>query len=126
MKRVVYDTAVLIAADRGDRKTWIEHKARLASGVVPMVPATVVAQASRSPKQASLRRLLQGCDVHTIDEAGAHAAGALLGRSATTDVVDASVVVLAARHHAVVATGDAYDLRRLVAATGKKLDIIEV
>ena len=60
MRPVVYDTGVLIAADRSERHIWAEHRARLEAGVIPLVPAPVVAQASRSPKQAQLRRLLRG------------------------------------------------------------------
>jgi len=39
MIAVVYDSAVLIAADRNDRRAWAEHKARLELGVIPLVPA---------------------------------------------------------------------------------------
>lgn len=60
MKSVVYDTGVLIAADRNERRTWAEHRVRLESGVLPLVPAPVVVQASRSPRQAQMRRFLRG------------------------------------------------------------------
>jgi hypothetical protein len=56
MSAVVYDAAVLVAADRNDRRAWAEHKARLEFGLIPLVPAPVVAQVSRSPQQAQLRR----------------------------------------------------------------------
>jgi hypothetical protein len=116
MRPIVYDTGVLIAADRNDRRVWAEHRVRLEAGFVPLVPATVVAQASRSSKQAQMRRLLRGCDVAVLDEADAHRTGGLLAKSRTEDVVDASVVVLAARRHADVLTGDADDMSRLIAA----------
>src|SRR6185436_5879618 len=54
MKLVVYDTGVLIAADRNERRVWVEHRFRLEAGLVPMVPAPVLAQASRSPEQAQM------------------------------------------------------------------------
>ena len=63
MSAVVYDAAVLVAADRNERRTWAEHKARLEFGIIPLVPAPVVAQVSRSPQQAQLRRFLTGCAV---------------------------------------------------------------
>lgn len=47
MRAVVYDAAVLVAADRNERRAWAEHKARLELGVVPLVPAPVVVQVSR-------------------------------------------------------------------------------
>ena len=47
MSSIVYDAAVLVAADRNERRAWAEHKARLELGVVPLVPALVVAQVGR-------------------------------------------------------------------------------
>jgi hypothetical protein len=43
MTTVVYDAAVLVAADRNERGAWAEHKARLEPGVVPVVPTPVIA-----------------------------------------------------------------------------------
>jgi hypothetical protein len=48
MSAVVYDAAVLVAADRNERQAWAEHNARLEFGVFPLVPSPVVAQVSRS------------------------------------------------------------------------------
>jgi hypothetical protein len=68
MSSVVYDAAVLLAADRNDRWSWAEHKARLELGVVPLVLAPVVAQVSRSTQQVQLRRLLTGCVMVSVGE----------------------------------------------------------
>jgi hypothetical protein len=126
VKPVVYDTGVLIAADRSERRTWAEHRVRLEAGFVPLVPAPVVAQASRSPKQVQMRRLLRGCEVIAFDEAAAHAAGSLLGEARTKDVVDASVALLAIQRGATIVSGDAKDLQRLLsAARAKKVTIID-
>jgi predicted nucleic acid-binding protein len=125
MRRVVYDSGVLIAADRSERPTWAEHRIRLEAGIVPMVPAPVVAQASRSPKQAQMRRLLRGCEVVQFDEAAAHAAGALLAKTRTKDVVDASVAVLSARYGADVISDDAKDIRRLLSAARAKVTFLD-
>jgi predicted nucleic acid-binding protein len=125
MKRVVYDAAVLIAADRSERRIWAEHRVRLEAGVAPLVPAPVVAQVSRSPKQAQLRRLLRGCEIVPFDEVAAHAAGALLGKARTNDSVDASVVALAVQHSADIISGDADDIRRLVSASRAKLSVFD-
>jgi hypothetical protein len=76
---VVYDAAVLVAADRNERRAWAEHKVRLELGMVPLVPAPVVAQVSRSPRQAQLRRFLSWCAVVPLGESVAHEAGRLLG-----------------------------------------------
>lgn len=125
MRPVVYDAGPLIAAERNDRRFWAEHRIRLELGIVPCVPSPVLAQVSRSPKQAQLRRLLRGCEVVALDESGAHEAGALLARSRTRDVPDATLVGLATRRRADIVTSDRADIERLVAATGKKIRIVE-
>ena len=126
MRPVVYDAGVLVAADRGERRVWAEHRVRLEAGQVPLVPTPVVAQASRAPTQVQLRRLLRGCEVVPFAEADAHQAGALLGKSRTADVTDASVAALALRRHADVVSGDASDILRLLSAAHSKLDVIDI
>lgn len=123
MKGVVYDAAVLIAADRSERQAWAEHKARLEMGLIPLVPAPVVSQVSRSPQQVQLRRFLTGCEVVPFDESFAHETGRLLGKTRTTDVVDAAVVVVALRNKAVVLTSDRDDIERLVRAAGGEVRV---
>jgi hypothetical protein len=126
MKAVVYDAGVLIAADRSKRRVWAEHRVRLEAGLIPMVPASVLAQVSRSPKQAQMRRLLRGCEVVAFDEAAAHAAGSLLGKARTRDVVDASVVELSIRKVADIVSDDADDIRKLLAAAHVKTSILDL
>ena len=110
---IVYDTGVLIAADRNDRHIWADHRARLEAGVVPVTTAPVVAQASRSARQVQLRRFLRGCNIVAFEATQAHVVGSLLAKSATSDLVDAHVAVTAARTGAVVITSDPDDLRSL-------------
>lgn len=126
MSGFVYDAAVLVAADKNDRRSWAEHKARLELGAVLLVPAPVVAQVSRSPQQAQLRRFLTGCAVVPLGETDAHEAGRLLGMTGTTDVVDAAVVTVAAHNNAVILTSDADDIRRLVTASGREVAVVAV
>jgi hypothetical protein len=123
---VVYDAGALIAAERNDRRMWAEHRARLEHDVVPVVPTVVVAQVSRSPRQVQLRRLLRGCDLALLDGAVAHDAGALLGASSTSDVVDAVVVAEAHRRTATIVTSDRADIARLLDALGRRLAVIDV
>ena len=111
MSAVVYDAAVLVAADRNERRAWAEHKARLELGVIPLVPAPVIAQVSRSPQQAQLRRFLTGCVVVPLGETEAHQAGRLLGMTKTADVVDAVVVTTALRQKATILTSDPDNIR---------------
>ncbi len=126
MSGVIYDAAVLIAAERNDRRIWADHKARLEAGYVPLVPAPVVAQVSRSGRQAQLRRFLRGCVIVALDEAAAHTTGRLLRLSRTSDVADAFVVVLAANLGASIATGDPDDIAHLIRASGARLQIVPV
>jgi len=126
MSAVVYDAGILVAADRNERRAWAEHKARLELGVIPSVPAPVVAQVSRSPRQVQLRRFLAGCVVVPLGESEAHEAGRLLGISRTADVVDAVVVTTALRQKAVILTSDPDDIERLVRASGREVGVVAV
>ena len=125
MNPAVYDAGALVAVDRNERTMWADHRVRLESGIVPLAPAPVVAQVSRSGRQAQLRRFLRGCDVVAFDEADAHSAGRLLGRSGTSDVVDAAVVVLAMAHGAEIVTDDREDIARLLATARSSLPITD-
>jgi hypothetical protein len=125
MSPVLYDAGPLIAAERNDRRFWAEHRVRLESAIVPCVPAPIVAQVSRSPRQVQLSRLLRGCEVIPLDEAGAHRAGALLGKSGTTDIADATLVSLAVTRMADIVTSDRTDIQRLVSRTGARLRIVD-
>jgi predicted nucleic acid-binding protein len=123
---VVYDAGVLVAADKNDRRAWAEHKARLELGIVPSVPAPVVAQVSRSPQQVQLRRFLAGCAVVPLGETEAHEAGVLLGKTRTADVVDAVVVTVALRQQAVILTSDPDDIKRLVRASPREMAVVTI
>ena len=126
MSAVVYDAAVLVAADRNERRVWAEHKARLEFGIIPLVPAPVVAQVSRSPQQAQLRRFLTGCAVVPLGESEAHEAGRLLGLTRTADMVDAVFVTTALRPKAMILTGDRVDMERLARASGREVAVVTV
>jgi hypothetical protein len=126
MSAIVYDAAVLVAADRNEWRAWAEHKARLEFGVIPLVPAPVVAQVSRSRQQAQLRRFLTGRVVIPLGESEAHEAGRLLGMTRTADVVDAVVVTIALRQNAMILTSEAGDIERLVRASGREVAVVSV
>lgn len=126
MTPVIYDAGVLVAADRNVRQVWAEHRVRLEAGIIPVVPAPVVAQVSRTPAQVQLRRLLRGCEVDPLTERAAHAAGQLLGRAGVSDVVDAVVAQTAIALRADVVTGDRVDIARLLQASGAACQIIDL
>jgi predicted nucleic acid-binding protein len=118
---VVYDTGVLLAAERRDRRMWAVHHESLALDVVPVVPVVVLAQAWRGGPQPELSRLLRGCEVTADSEAIGRAAGRACALAGTADVVDAIVVVTALQREAVVFTRDPGDLNRLTDALGARL-----
>lgn len=120
---IVYDAAVLIGADRGDRQVWARHRARLEEGVLPLTTAPVVAQASRSTRQVRLRRFLTGCRVVAFEPESAHHVGELLGRARTSDVVDAHLLILAAETGSTLVTSDHEDLRALSDALGSRVKL---
>jgi PIN domain len=126
VRPVVYDAGVLVAADRNVRQVWAEHRVRLESGIIPVVPSPVIAQVSRSPVQAQLRRLLRGCEVAELTEHVAHAAGRLLARAGTSDVVDAVVAQTAADRRADVLTGDRADIGRLLQVSQAPCQVIDL
>ncbi len=110
---VVYDAGVLIAAEHDDRAVWADHRARLEFGIAPLTTAPVVAQVSRSGRQAQLHRFLRGCDIVAFTTSQAHAVGALLGAAGATDVVDGHVVLVAGSSSTGVLTSDPEDLAAL-------------
>jgi hypothetical protein len=121
---VTYDTGALVAADRGERRMWVRHRAFLEHREIPTVPAPVLAQGWRGgPKQALLARLLAGCEVEALDEQDARAVGALAARASTADVVDATVVEGALRRGDLVVSSDPDDLGAIAAAAGQVLDV---
>ncbi len=121
MSGFTYDTGVLIAAERNDRFVWALHKRLLEQGNNPSVPSTVLARAWRGGPQAQLSRFLAGCEVRPFTEARARASGRLLARSSTSDIVDASAVIVAQERSDVVLTSDPGDLGLLSAALGRPL-----
>jgi hypothetical protein len=91
-------------------------RAALKSGARLIVPAGVLGQVWRGDAgQVALRALVKGptTAVPVLDQVLAEAAGTLCAKTSTSDVIDASVVLVARRERAVVVTSDVGDLRRL-------------
>jgi hypothetical protein len=109
---VVLDAGALIAVDRADRR--VIRLLELAHDI--HVPAGALAQAWRNPaRQVRLVRVVSsdGVAIHSLDAAGASAAGQLCAATSTSDVIDASVVLVARVVDGVTLTSDSDDLRRL-------------
>jgi hypothetical protein len=110
---VVYDAGALVALDKNDFAMRRYHSRLNEWGVVPIVPAGVLAQAWRGQRQARMSQALK--DAHRIDftRDAARNVGALLAKSKTSDVIDASCV-LAAAPVGVIVTSDPDDMRRIL------------
>jgi hypothetical protein len=108
----VLDAGALIALDRADRR--MIRLLELAGEV--HVPAGALAQAWRNPaRQVRLVRAMaaDGVDIHPLDAVSARAVGQLCAATGTSDVVDASVILVARGVGGVAVTSDPDDLRRL-------------
>lgn len=123
MSGVTYDTGALIAAERGSEWMWTFHREVLGQGMYPTLPTVVLGQAWRGGAQARLSRLLHGCNVDSLTESQARAAGAALAASGGSDLIDAAVVVTALARGDLVVTSDPDDLRRIAAAIGRDLAV---
>ncbi|HYI94286.1 MAG TPA: hypothetical protein VEX68_12130 [Bryobacteraceae bacterium] len=113
---IVLDAGALIALDRGDKRMIALLDRALAQGRAFRVPVGVVGQAWRDGRvQATLSRFLRGDEVETIplDEQLARSCGELCGAATSSDIIDASVVILARERRDPIVTSDPNDLRRL-------------
>lgn len=117
----LYDAGALIAIDKNDRRMWARYQVAVDEGRDVRVPAVVVGQAWRdSRRQVRLGKFLAGCHVDRVGLETAKAAGVLCGRARTTDVVDATVVVMAATTGAVIWTSDPDDIKALADESGTR------
>jgi predicted nucleic acid-binding protein len=115
-RAVVLDAGALIAFERADPRMRALLREAIRTRTKVVVPAGVVAQVFRDrARQVPLCSLLNA-DITLVppfDRTLAEASGALCGRMGTSDVVDASVVLIARREKAAVLTSDVGDLRAL-------------
>lgn len=117
----LYDAGALIALDRSDRRMWARHKLALDEGRDVHVPAVVVGQVWRDGRpQVQLGKVLAGCRVDPVGLDTSKAAGVLCGRAGSSDVVDATAVVMATALSAIVWTSDPKDIRELAGNSGAR------
>ena len=113
---IVLDTGALIALERGDKRMIALLQRALAQGRTLRVPAGVVGQAWRNGRvQVTVARFLRSAEVEIIplDEQLARSCGELCGAASASDVIDASVVIVARERQDLIVTSDPVDLRRL-------------
>ena len=124
--KLVLDSGALIAVDRNDRAMWRRLKAALLAESVPVTHGGVVGQVWRDgSRQALLAKALAGIEVRHLDERLGRAGGELLALAALTDVVDATVVLLAEDGDLIV-TSDPDDLEPLAALAGRHVELVPV
>jgi hypothetical protein len=114
--QVTLDAGALIAIDRGDRRMLALMDQVLNQGGRFQVPAGALGQAWRDGRrQAILARFTRGSEVEVVplDDDTSRACGELLAATGTSDVIDASVVLVARSRQASIVTSDSKDLARL-------------
>jgi hypothetical protein len=124
---LVLDAGAFLAVERGDRDAIALVKRERLGQRAPLSHGGVVAQVWRggSGRQAQVARLLAGVDVKPLDAGLGKRAGVLLGRTGTSDPVDAAVVCLAADGDGIL-TSDPGDLEALAEAAGVHVDLLPV
>jgi predicted nucleic acid-binding protein len=119
VSRIVLDAGALIALERNDRTLWAALKLAALRSTDVFVPSTALAQVWRgTARQAQLARALRHCVVSPFDSV-AWEVGELCGKTATSDICDAHVAIIAGRQGDVLYTSDPEDLGRLLAALGE-------
>jgi hypothetical protein len=107
------DAGALIAVERGNRRLRVLLDETERAGWPIAVPVGPLAQVWRDgARQAVLARFLNvtdGLEVVEWDAITARASGVLCGRTGTSDVVDASVVLCARERDHLVVTSDPED-----------------
>jgi len=111
------DTGALLALDHPAKGVAMQARLEAARrrGATICIPAEVVAQAWRSPRQARLARLLKSpdIDIAVMTLTVARSVGLICADTGHDDVVDVHVVLCARqRHHAIVTT-DPRDIARI-------------
>ncbi len=125
MSGATCDAGMLVALDRNERRAWVIRLVE--SGETPTVPTVVTAQAWRhDQRQARLAQALRSCRSEPLSDESAKKTGELIRRSQTADIVDAAVVVSAARRGDDVWTSDVAGLEHLAQHVARGLRIIRV
>lgn len=123
---LTYDTGALIAAERDDRLVWALHRAALARGVAPTVPAGVLAEAWRGGPQHNVSRMMKGCRCEELDEPQARRVGVLAATSGVWDTVDVAVAEGAMRRNDAVVTSNRSHIDQVAGAINERLVIHDV
>lgn len=122
-KGLTYDTGALIAAERDDRVMWSLHRAAIARGLPPTIPAGVLAEAWRGGPQHRLSMMLKGCEVEDLSGAQARSVGALIARCGLDDTIDVAVAEGAMRRNDAVVTSNRAHIVHVANSIGRRITI---
>lgn len=118
----MYGVGALRAAGRGDRTMWAVHRAALVHGIVPVVPAFVVAEGFRTEAHGDrLASLLSGTEVEEVSAERARRMGELAARADTTDLAAVAVVETADRRNSAVVASRQASMRATAALLSHEL-----
>src|SRR5690349_4712970 len=117
---IVLDAGALVALERNDRAMWAVLREALYADIKPLLPMAALAQVWRGGRrQDKLAMVIADVDRVSFDDM-AKQVGELCGKARTSDVVDASVALVAARPGVTALyTSDPDDLARLIRHAGR-------
>jgi hypothetical protein len=111
------DTGALLALDHPGKALAMQARLEEAwrRGGTICIPAEVVAQAWRSPRQARLARLLKssGIDIAVMTLSVARSVGLMCADTGHDDVIDVYVVLCARQRRHAIVTSDPHDIARV-------------
>lgn len=123
---LLLDSGALIAYERGSRTVRAFLVIASSRGDAVKTSTAIVARVwRRASRQVALAKLLEGVDEAELSRARARSVGALLARTKSVDIVDASLVEMAADGDEIL-TSDPDDILRLARASGKTLIVTRV
>lgn len=115
-ERLILDSGAVIGWSKGAARPRALLARALELGMDVRVPVAVLAETLRGgPADAPVHRVLKAVSIFPTPEPVGRRAGALLGRTSGSNVVDALVAAEAVVLEADVLTGDPDDLARLLA-----------
>jgi len=123
---LILDAGAFTSLERADRAMWRRLKSAVLSGTPPISHGGVVAQIWRggSRRQALLAKAIQAVEIAALDEELGRRAGLLLARCSLSDAIDSAVVALA-DHEDQIVTSDPDDIAILIAASERRIDVIQ-
>lgn len=120
---MILDAGILISVERGEDRAQDFIAAATSKRTLLRVTEPVLAQVWRGdPKQHHLAKFVATLDVHPFS--GWKQVGSLLAGSASPDVVDAHMVVLAITLGDSILTGDPDDLYNITGSLGRIAPVI--